>query len=151
MNEKYMRLAIEKAKMAFQDDEVPVGTVIVEDDIIIATGYNRIEKKHSSLEHSEIIAIKEAQRKKNNWRLNNCILYTTLEPCLMCAGAIVNARIKKVVYATESNYLTKNERQILQKIYEQNNIEIFHGILEQDSKKLLAVFFENKRKKQKNN
>lgn len=150
MNEKYMKIAIKKANIAFQNNEVPVGTVIVENNVIIASGYNQIEKKQSSLEHSEIVAIRRAQKKKNNWRLNDCIIYTTLEPCVMCAGAIINARIKKIVYAAESNYLTKEEKQILQKIYKQNNIEIFQGILQNDSQKILTSFFENKRKNQKN-
>lgn len=146
MNHIYMQRALNNAKQAYENNEVPVGSVIVENQSIISNGYNQTEKKHSCLEHSEIIAIRRAQKKKKNWRLNDCIIYTTLEPCLMCAGAIIHARIKKVVYATESTFLLENERQFIQKLYKKNNIEVVSNILQEESQKLLSDFFEAKRK-----
>ena len=150
MHEIYMKKAIKKAMRAYENNEVPVGSVIVEKNIIISTGYNNIEKKHSCLEHSEIIAIRKAQLKKNNWRLNECTIYTTLEPCLMCAGAIINSRIKRVVCATTSNHISQIEREWIQEMYKKNNVEIIHGVLKEESQKLLSNFFEEKRKNKKN-
>lgn len=141
-----MEKAIQMAKQAFESNEVPVGSIIVENESVLSYGYNKIEKTNSSLEHSEIIAIRNAQKKKNNWRLNDCTIYTTLEPCLMCTGAIINARIKKVVYATKSNYLSDEERTLINKMYQKNNIELVHGVLKVESQKLLTDFFERKRK-----
>ena len=94
----YMQKALELAKIARAKDEVPIGCVIVLNGKIIASGYNLRERKQDATAHAEVIAIKKACRKLKSWRLNDCIMYVTLEPCLMCFGAILNARIKKVVY-----------------------------------------------------
>ena len=96
-DEYFMRQAIKEAKKAELIDEVPIGAVLVHEGKIIARGHNLREKKQSALAHAEIIAIEKGCRKMNSWRLENCILYVTLEPCPMCAGAIVQARIPKVV------------------------------------------------------
>ena len=95
--EKYMREAIKQAKKAAAIGEVPIGCVIVRDGTILARGYNRRNIEGSTLAHAEIIAIKKASKKLQDWRLEDCELYVTLEPCPMCAGAIVQARIPKVV------------------------------------------------------
>src|SRR5690625_4195006 len=98
MDKKFMKLAIEEAKKAEQIDEVPIGAVIVRDDEVIGTGYNLREKTQTTLSHAELIAIEKANQKLGSWRLDDCTLYVTLEPCPMCAGAIVQARIKRVVF-----------------------------------------------------
>ena len=93
-----MQIAVEEAKKAFKLNEVPVGAVIVKKGEIISKAHNLIEKNRSSLYHAEIIAIKKAQKYLNDWRLNGCKIYVTLEPCLMCAGAIINSRIDEVIF-----------------------------------------------------
>jgi len=103
MKEKYIDLAIKEANKAYKRKEVPVGCVIVKDDIIIAKTHNMVEKKKDSTMHAEILAIKKASRKLKNWRLNDCEMYVTLEPCLMCKAAIELSRIKNVYYATPSD------------------------------------------------
>lgn len=98
MNEKYMEEAIKQAKKAYEKDEVPVGAVIVKNNKIIAKSYNMVEKYNDATKHAEIIVIKRASKKLKNWRLIDCDLYVTLEPCQMCYGAISASRIKKVYY-----------------------------------------------------
>lgn len=94
---KYMKLALNEAKKAYKIKEVPVGAVIVKDDIVIAKAYNLREKTNNAISHAEILCINKACKKLNSWRLDGCIMYVTLEPCLMCAGAITQARISKVI------------------------------------------------------
>lgn len=96
-DEKYMKLAIREAKKAFAIGEVPIGCVIVSDDTVIAKAYNKRIKNKSTLAHAEILAIQKACKKIGDWRLENCKMYITLEPCPMCAGAIVQARIPEVI------------------------------------------------------
>lgn len=98
VHEHWMRLALEQAVLAEKDQEVPIGAVIVKDGVVIAVGRNRRESKHTALGHAEIEAIAAACQSLNRWRLSGCTLYVTLEPCPMCAGAIVNARIDQVVF-----------------------------------------------------
>lgn len=97
-SELYMRQAINEAKKAIKYDEVPIGCVIVKDGEIIARGYNKKEKRQDVTGHAEIVAIKKAAKALGTWRLNDCDLYVTLEPCIMCCGAIVQSRIHKVYY-----------------------------------------------------
>ncbi len=94
---KFMMAALNEAKKAYSKREVPVGAIIVKDDVIIAKAHNLREHKNTSLAHAEILAIEKACKKLKSWRLDGCIMYVTLEPCLMCAGAITQSRIKKVV------------------------------------------------------
>ena len=101
-DEKYMQKAIELAKKAYNKNEVPVGALIVRDNKIVATAYNKKESKKNSILHAEIIAINKACKKLKTWHLDNCVLYTTLEPCMMCTGAIEQSRIKKIVYGIEN-------------------------------------------------
>src|SRR5690606_19028070 len=100
-DEKYMYMAIMEAKKAREIGEVPIGAVIVFENEIIATGYNVRETTQSTLAHAELVAIKEANKKIGSWRLEDCTLYVTLEPCPMCAGAIIQSRIKRVVYGAK--------------------------------------------------
>ncbi len=97
-DETFMRDALELAKTASAFGEVPVGAIVVKDGCIIGRGYNQVEMLHSPLAHAEIIAIEDACHTINNWRLTGCSLYVTLEPCPMCAGAILNARIQRLIY-----------------------------------------------------
>ena len=96
-DEKYMKAAIRQAKKAYALDEVPIGCVIVQNDKIIARGYNRRNTEGNTLAHAELTAIRKASKKTGDWRLEDCTMYVTLEPCQMCAGAIVQARIPRVV------------------------------------------------------
>lgn len=135
MKKIFMIEAIKQAKNAYNIDEVPVGAVIVKDNKIISKGYNKIETTNDSTNHAEIIAIKKASKKINNWRLNECELYVTLEPCDMCKGAIQNSRIKNVYYliSKENKYNIKtNFEKICFKEYNDYLI-------------LLKKFFEEKR------
>ena len=96
INEKFMREALKQAKQAYNKLEVPVGAVIVKDGKIIAKAYNQKECKNDTTNHAEILAIKKASKKLNSWRLIDCDMYVTLEPCSMCAGALIQSRIRKV-------------------------------------------------------
>ena len=100
MKEKFMKEALKEAKKAYEKDEIPVGAVIVKDNKIIARAHNLKESKNNSICHAEILAIQKACKKLNSWRLLDCEMYVTLEPCSMCAGALINSRIKKVYIGT---------------------------------------------------
>ena len=142
MKEKYMKEAIEQAKKAYQIDEVPIGTVIVKDNKIISKAYNKKEKKKLVTQHAEIIAIEKACKKLKTWHLDDCELYTTLEPCLMCSGAIIQSRIKKIYCSV------KNDNNDFQKIVIENNYNanIEYGLYEKESLDLIQSFFNKKRK-----
>ena len=101
--EKFMIEAYKQAQIAKSKGEVPIGAVIVLDNKIIARGYNKREKTQNAVNHAEIIAINKACKKLNSWRLDNCEIYVTLEPCLMCYGAILNARIKELYFGAKDN------------------------------------------------
>ena len=101
---KYMIEALKEAKKAFELGEVPIGAVIVKDNKIISRAFNKKESSNLATSHAEILAINKACKKLNNWRLLDCTLYVTVEPCLMCCGAIIQSRIKKVVYGTSNEY-----------------------------------------------
>ena len=108
-NEKFMHLALKEENKAYNKDEIPVGAIIVLNDKVISKGHNLKEIKKNVLKHAELIAIEKASKKTGDWRLNDCILYTTLFPCPMCASAIQQARIKKIVYLNDNvNKFTKN-------------------------------------------
>ena len=96
MEEKYMKIALEEAKKAYNKDEIPVGAVIIKNGEVVAKAYNLKETKQDTTNHAEILAIKKASKKLGTWRLTDCEMYVTLEPCSMCAGALIQSRIKKV-------------------------------------------------------
>ncbi|MBQ1508424.1 MAG: nucleoside deaminase [Erysipelotrichaceae bacterium] len=98
--EQYMKIAYQEACKAAKEDEVPVGCVIVQNGMVLAKAHNRKERKQNAVRHAEIEAIEKAVKKIGNWHLDDCDLYVTLEPCMMCAGAIVHSRIRKVYFAT---------------------------------------------------
>ena len=145
--ELYMKEAIKEAKKAEKKDEVPIGAVIVYQDKIIARGHNLREKKQLSLAHAEVEAIQKACKKLGTWRLENCELYVTLEPCPMCAGAILQSRIEKVIYgASDPKGGSVGSCFNMYSISGFNHYpEVVSGILQEDCAALLKNFFKNKR------
>ena len=135
MNDKYMEIAINEAKKAKKSGEVPVGAVIVKNDKVIAKAHNLVEKKHNCLLHAELIAIKKASKKLKNWRLLDCTMYVTLEPCKMCKNAISLSRISKVIYSSDSN----------NKIKIDNNNYFKYGKYKNVTDNIIQIFFKNKR------
>ena len=141
MNEYFMKMAYCEAKKAYKNDEIPVGCVIVCENEIVACGCNKKERKNNALMHAEIIAIDKACRKLGSWRLDNCDIYVTLEPCMMCMGAIIESRIRNVYYGTKN----KNEQMyVSDKI---DGIVNLYYVNDVDCSKILSDFFINKRKK----
>lgn len=146
-DEEYMHEAYLEAFKAYEEDEVPVGAIIVKDGKIIGRGHNHREGMNDISSHAEIEAIKEAERFLDNWRLDGTILYVTLEPCLMCSGAILQARISKIVFASKD----KKDGAILSNyfVFDQPSIHerplIYGGILEIQCDSLLKEFFKKKR------
>ena len=132
-------MAIEEAKKAYNNDDVPVGCIIVKGDDIIASSYNRKELDGIASYHAEILAINEACKKINSWRLDDCTLYTTMEPCMMCTGAIIQSRIGRVVYGAFNDSFG-----YLRKIND-NKIEIVSGVLKDECLSLVSDFFKKKR------
>lgn len=148
-DEKYMYLAIAEAKKAEQIDEVPIGAIIVYEGEVIATGYNKRETSQQSLSHAELIAIERANEQVGSWRLEDCTLYVTLEPCPMCAGALVQSRMKRVVYGAKDpkagcvgtlmNLVTEERFN--------HQVEWMSGVLEVECADLLMNFFRRLRNK----
>ena len=152
-DEKYMKAAIREAKKAYALDEVPIGCVIVQDGTIIARGYNRRNTEGNTLAHAELTAIKKASKKTGDWRLEDCTMYVTLEPCQMCAGAIVQSRMKKVVIATMNPKAgcAGSVINILQMKQFNHQAEMENGILEKECADMLSTFFKELREKKKLN
>ncbi len=148
-HEKHMTSALDQAKKAMDEGEVPVGCVIVDDHgEIIGRGYNRREKERNALAHAELEAINEACKQVNDWRLSGCSLYVTLEPCPMCAGAIINARIAKVFYGAKEE-LSGSCGSVINLFMERfgHSPQVVGGVLEQESRTLMTVFFRKLREK----
>lgn len=140
---EFMTLALENAKKAFQLGEVPVGAVLVHQNKIIAQGFNQVESTNDATAHAEIFCIKEAQKVLGNWRLSECVLYTTLEPCLMCFGALTLSRIQKIIYATNDfrHGACGGCYDLLQQVHPIHNIEVVGGVLKEEASFLLKDFF----------
>ena len=149
--ERYMKAAIKQAKKAENIDEVPIGCVIVYHGKIIARGYNRCNIDKNTLSHAELNAIKKASKRLGDWRLDDCEMYVTLEPCQMCAGAIVQSRIKKV-YIGSMNPKAGSAGSVINllQVKEFNHqVEIESGILQEECSGMLSDFFKNLRKRKK--
>jgi len=142
-DEKYMKLALKQAKKAYELGEVPIGCVIVHNDKIIGRGYNRRNTDKNTLAHAEITAINKASKKIGDWRLEDCILYVTLEPCQMCSGAIVQARIPKVVIGCMNPKAgcAGSILNVLQMPEFNHQVEIVKGVLETECSEMLKKFF----------
>lgn len=150
-DEKYMKVALKEAKKAYLLGEVPIGCVIVYDNKIIGRGYNRRNTDKNTLSHAEIIAINKASKKIGDWRLEGCTLYVTLEPCQMCAGAIVQSRMDRVVMGTKNpkagcagsvlNLLQMNEFN--------HQVEIIEDVLKEECTDILQKFFKELRTRNK--
>ena len=148
---KFMRAAMREAKKAAALEEVPIGCVIVQDHKIIARGYNRRNTDKNTLSHAELIAIKKASKKTGDWRLEDCTMYVTLEPCQMCAGAIVQSRMKKVVIASMNPKAgcAGSVLNLLQIAQFNHQVEIEHGVLEEECSMMLTDFFRSLRDRKK--
>ena len=149
--EKYMREAIRQAKKAWALDEVPIGCVIVFDGKIIARGYNRRNTDRNTLSHAELNAIKKASKKLGDWRLEGCTMHVTLEPCQMCAGAIVQARIDEVVIGSMNPKAgcAGSVLNLLDIPQFNHQVKITRGILQEECSALLSDFFRELRKRKK--
>lgn len=147
MDLKYMDMAIEEAKKAFEEDEVPVGCVIVKNNQILALTHNRKEQMNSATKHAEILAIEEASSKLNNWRLDGCDVYITLEPCPMCASALKQARVSHIFCGLSNSDFRNYE--IVLKILEsdKNNVSvpIINDLAVEKVDKIMKDFFRNRR------
>lgn len=147
MNSKFMEVALKEAKKAYKLNEVPVGAVIVKDNVIISKAYNLREKNNSSLSHAEILCIKKACKKLGTWRLEGCDMYVTLEPCAMCAGALTQSRINKV-YIGAKDEKTGAVGSVLNLFNDytfNHKVEVETGIMEKECQEILKQFFKELR------
>lgn len=147
----FMRLALDRAKQAAQFDEVPIGAVIVKDDQVIAYGENKKERENCAVYHAEIVAIMQACKKLNNWYLDGCTMYVTLEPCPMCCGALLNSRLDRLVYGASD--LKSGGVQSLYNLLNDNRLnhtlQVQGGVLAEECGALLSEFFKKKREEKK--
>ena len=146
-NEKFMKKALLLAKRAYSLDEVPVGAVIVKNGEIIAGAYNKREKTNDATAHAEILAIKKACKKLNDFRLLGCDIYVTLEPCVMCMGAILNARIENLYFGAFISNGSISAKEITDKSVLNHKTNIFGGNLEEECSAIVSDYFKSKRKK----
>lgn len=151
MDEKYMKEAIRQAQKAYALQEVPIGCVIVSEGKIIGRGYNRRITDKNTLSHAELNAIRKASKRLNDWRLDDCTLYVTLEPCQMCAGAIVQARIRRVVIGTMNPKAgcAGSLMNLLAVPAFNHQVEITRGVLAEPCRKMMQSFFKELRQRQK--
>lgn len=148
----FMKAAFREAEKALANDEVPIGAVIVHDGKIIGKGYNQIELLQDATAHAEIIAIGAASEIRETWRLNDCTLYVTLEPCMMCLGAIMQSRIDRIVYAASDNRFGAIESSTYRETAEtayRRWPEIIGGVMQEESRALIQHFFKGVREKNK--
>ena len=150
-DEKYMKAALREAKKAYKLDEVPIGCVIVQNNKIIARGYNRRNTDKNTLAHAEISAIRKASKKTGDWRLEDCTMYVTLEPCQMCAGAIVQSRLGKVVIGSMNPKAgcAGSVINLLQMKQFNHQVEMVTGVLDKECSTMLSGFFQELREKKK--
>ena len=150
-DEKYMKAAIRQAKKAYALDEVPIGCVIVQDDKIIARGYNRRNTEGNTLAHAELTAIRKASKKTGDWRLEDCTMYVTLEPCQMCAGAIVQSRIPRVVVGCMNPKAgcTGSILNLLDIQAFNHQADLTTGVLEEECSQMMKSFFKELREARK--
>ncbi len=147
LHQMFMKLALEQAEQAYANGEVPVGAVVAHHGRVIAAAHNQREQLRDPTAHAEMIAITQAAESMESWRLADCVLYVTLEPCPMCAGAILNARIPQVVYGTDDpkGGAVQSVFRLLSDARMNHRAEIHHGILADRCGELLTRFFRSKR------
>ena len=150
-DESFMKQAVKQAKKAYAKLETPIGCVIVHEDKIIARGYNKRNIKKNTLAHAEILAINKASKVLGDWRLEDCTMYVTLEPCPMCAGAIVQARIPRVVIGSMNPKAgcAGSVLNLLQQDGLNHQVEVTKGVLAEECSGLMTSFFRELRKKKK--
>ncbi len=148
---KYMKEALKEAQKSYNKEEIPVGAVIVKDGKIIGRGHNLKETKNDTTNHAEIIAIKKASKKLKSWRLTGCTMYVTLEPCTMCAGALIQARLDKVVIGTmdEKTGACGSVLNVVEDYKFNHRVEIEKGVMEKECKSIIQEFFKKLRGKKK--
>lgn len=146
---QFMAIALEEAKKAFEKAEAPVGAIVVKDDEIISRCHNLRESLQDPTAHAELLAIRDASNKLGRWRLTDCCIYVTLEPCVMCAGAMILARIKRLVYGA-SDPKAGSAGSLMNVLSDKrlnHQVEIKSGVLESECSRLLSDFFSSRRKK----
>ena len=148
MEKRFMKEALKEAKKAFDKEEIPVGAIIVKDGKIIARAHNQKETKFDTTKHAEILAIQKASKKLKSWRLLDCEMYVTLEPCSMCAGAIINSRIKKVYIGTmdEKTGAVGSVFNLFEDYTFNHKVEFETGVLKEECENILKRFFKELRK-----
>ena len=151
MYEIYMKKAIKLAQKAYVQGDVPIGCVIVKDNKVIARGYNKRNLKKTTLAHAELLAIEQASKKLGDWRLEDCTMYVTLEPCQMCAGAIVQSRMKRVVIGSMNAKAgcAGSILNLLQMQQFNHQVEITRGVREEECSQMLSQFFRELRERKK--
>jgi tRNA(adenine34) deaminase len=152
-DERYMQAAIEQARVAEENGDVPIGAVIVYQGRVIGKGYNQREQLQDPTAHAEIIALTAAAAEVGSWRLEGCTIYVTLEPCCMCAGALVLARVDRLVYGCDDPKAgaIRSLYNIVQDERLNHRLEVSGGVLAEECGKLLSEFFERRREESKNN
>ncbi len=151
-DEEFMQIALKEALKAYKKGEVPVGAVLVQDGKIVAKAHNLVEKRQDATAHAELVCIQKASKNKKNFRLTDCTLYTTLEPCLMCAGAIVLSRVKKIVYAAFDlrHGAIVSTYQVFENRHPIHTPEFKQGPYQDQAAEIMRKFFKQQREKKKN-
>lgn len=147
-DKEFMSLALDEAQQAYHEGEVPIGAVLIDGDgILICREHNRIEQLHDATAHAEILALREASRKLNRRRLSDCTLYSTVEPCAMCAGALVLCRVKRLVYgATDSKFgAAESIFNVVNNLALNHQLDVTAGVMEEESRELMQKFFSERR------
>lgn len=149
MFEKYMEEALKEARKAYDIDEVPIGAVVVKNGEIIGRGHNLRESEKDPTLHAEMIAIREAAAKVKSWRLTDCEIYVTIEPCPMCAGAIIQARIDRLIFGARDPKAgcARSLYNLLEDHRFNHRVEVIESIMEEQCRDIITTFFRNKRNK----
>ncbi|MGE5675774.1 MAG: tRNA adenosine(34) deaminase TadA [Mycobacterium leprae] len=147
-HEAFMREALAEAMLAFQEEEVPIGAVVVKDGVVVARAHNRREEEHDATAHAEILAIRQAGQALGDWRLEGCSLYVTVEPCPMCAGALVQSRIEHVIYgaADPKAWADRSLTEIVQNPGLNHRMDVTAGVLAEECRQVMVSFFRSRRK-----
>jgi tRNA(adenine34) deaminase len=148
-DEYFMRLALDEAEKAFDEGEIPVGAVLVVDGKVISSTHNNKKSSHDPTDHAELIAIKEGTKKTGDWRLADATLYVTKEPCIMCAGAMINSRLGRLVFGCkDERFGAVNSRyQLLHDLGLNHQVRVVSGVLDEECAEILRKFFEVRRQK----